>query len=189
MPAAVIVVEAPSGKIVFTNREAQQWTEQVLGQRVPSELGEYRGFQESNNFEMLHPDGRSYEVEEWPLTRSIRSGEEIRDEEMIYLLADGTRLWSRNNSSPIYNDEGRIVAGMAVVYDITEQKRSEEKLAYHAPLLENMQDAVLATDERFLLTAWNKARSNWLKPSGCWPRGAGTGPKRPRTARMVHPST
>jgi PAS domain S-box-containing protein len=156
MPAAVIVVEAPSGKIVFTNREAQQWTEQVLGQRVPSELGEYRGFQESNNFEMLHPDGRSYEVEEWPLTRSIRSGEEIRDEEMIYLLADGTRLWSRNNSSPIYNDEGRIVAGMAVVYDITEQKRSEEKLAYHAHLLENMQDAVIATDERFLLTAWNK---------------------------------
>src|SRR5215208_2059447 len=166
MPAVVIVVGAPSGEIGFTNREAQQWTQRVLGQRVPSELGNYRGLQESNNFEMLHPDGRSYEVEEWPLTRSIRSGEEIRDEEMIYLLADGTRLWSRYNSSPIYNDEGRIVAGMAVVYDITEQKRSEEKLAYHAHLLENMQDAVLATDERFLLTGWNRTETTTYRKDG-----------------------
>jgi PAS domain S-box-containing protein len=156
MPAAVIVVGAPSGEIVFTNREAQQWTQRVLGQPVPSELGNYRGLQESNDFEMLHPDGRFYEVEEWPLTRSIRSGEEIRGEEIIHLLADGTRLWSRYNSSPIYNEEGRIIAGVAVVYDITERKRGEEQLAYHAQLLENMQDAVLATDERFLLTAWNK---------------------------------
>jgi PAS domain-containing protein len=30
MPAAVIVVEAPSGKIIYINREAQRWTEQVL---------------------------------------------------------------------------------------------------------------------------------------------------------------
>jgi PAS domain S-box-containing protein len=156
MPAAVIVVGAPSGEIVFTNREAQQWTQRVLGQPVPSELGNYRGLQESNDFEMLHPDGRFYEVEEWPLTRSIRSGEEIRGEEIIHLLADGSRLWSRYNSSPIYNEEGRIIAGVAVVYDITERKRGEEQLAYHAQLLENMQDAVLATDERFLLTAWNK---------------------------------
>ena len=155
MPAVVIVVGAPSGEIVFTNREAQQWTQRVLGQRVPSELGNYRGLQESNDFEMLHPDGRSYEVEEWPLTRSIRSGEEIRGEEIIHLLADGSRLWSRYNSSPIYNEEGRIIAGVAVVYGITERKRGEEQLAYHAQLLENMQDAVLATDERFLLTAWN----------------------------------
>jgi PAS domain S-box-containing protein len=41
--------------------------------------------------------------------------------------------------------------------DITERKQAEEKLAYHAQLLENLNDAVLATDERLVLTAWNKA--------------------------------
>ena len=40
--------------------------------------------------------------------------------------------------------------------DITERKQAEEKLAYHAQLLENMEDAVLATDETFVLTAWNR---------------------------------
>jgi hypothetical protein len=31
MPAAVVIAEAPSGKILFSNREARQWTGQVLG--------------------------------------------------------------------------------------------------------------------------------------------------------------
>jgi PAS domain S-box-containing protein len=43
-----------------------------------------------------------------------------------------------------------------VVHDVTERKRAAEQLAYHAQLLENMHDAVLATDARFVLTAWNK---------------------------------
>src|ERR671915_496234 len=40
--------------------------------------------------------------------------------------------------------------------DITERKRAEEERTYHARLLENMQDAVRATDDQFTLTAWNK---------------------------------
>jgi len=39
--------------------------------------------------------------------------------------------------------------GLSVYYrDITERKRVEERLAYHAYLLENVHDAVIATDER-----------------------------------------
>ena len=40
--------------------------------------------------------------------------------------------------------------------EITEPKRAEQELAYHALLVENMEDAVIATDERFLVTAWNR---------------------------------
>lgn len=40
--------------------------------------------------------------------------------------------------------------------DVTERKVAEEKLAYYAYLLENIHDAVIATDERLLVTAWNK---------------------------------
>jgi transcriptional regulator with PAS, ATPase and Fis domain len=76
MPAAVVIADAPSGKIVFSNKASRRWTERVLGQRVPQELGQYRDLQERSNFQMLHPDGRSYEVEEWPLTRSIKHVEE-----------------------------------------------------------------------------------------------------------------
>jgi hypothetical protein len=74
MPAAVVVIEAPSGKVLFVNDEARRWTEQVLGgQPVPSELGEYRDLQESSSFRMSHPDGRPYEMDECPMYSPFRA--------------------------------------------------------------------------------------------------------------------
>ena len=50
-----------------------------------------------------------------------------------------------------------IQGGLSVYsQDITERKRVEERLSYHAHLLENIHDAVIATDEQVVLTAWNK---------------------------------
>jgi PAS domain S-box-containing protein len=40
--------------------------------------------------------------------------------------------------------------------DITQRKEAEEQRAYHAYLLENIHDAVIATDEQLVVTAWNK---------------------------------
>jgi hypothetical protein len=40
--------------------------------------------------------------------------------------------------------------------DVTERKRAEVRLAYHARLLENIHNAVIATDEHVAVTAWNK---------------------------------
>jgi PAS domain S-box-containing protein len=150
MPAAVLIAEAPSGEIIFRNREAQQIRERSQRQAWATYLEDAGGFQ------IYHPDGRPYETQEWPLMRSITDGEEVRDEEFIYPLANGSELFIRCNSSPIYDEEGRIVAGIVVAYDITERKRAEEKLRYHAYLLENIHDAVIATDEQLLITAWNK---------------------------------
>src|ERR687893_652396 len=89
MPAGVVIAEAPSGKIIFINRQAQQWTEQSRGQTRATKL------EDAGDFQIYHPHGRPYEIEEWPLMRSITSGEEIRDEEFVYPLADGARLWLR----------------------------------------------------------------------------------------------
>src|SRR5215210_2659991 len=125
MPAAVIVVEAPSGKIIFRNRRAQQIGKQSLNH---SRLTRPTKLDDASDFGIFHPDGRPYEMEEWPLMRSIRSGEEVRDEPFVYPLADSTRLLVRCDSYPIYDDEGRIVAGVLVAHDITEQKRAEQEI-------------------------------------------------------------
>jgi GAF domain-containing protein len=131
MPAALVIVEAPSGKILFVNRQTQQWTEEYLGQSTPSELrylGDLQDVDENGISRIRHPDGRPYEMREWPLMRSITSGEEVRDWEYLYTLADGTHLWFRAHSFPIYDDEGRIVAGVVVTHDITEQKQAEQEM-------------------------------------------------------------
>jgi PAS domain S-box-containing protein len=41
-------------------------------------------------------------------------------------------------------------------HDITQRKRAEEQLRYHARPLENIHDAVIATDEHLAVIAWNK---------------------------------
>ncbi|MDN7025850.1 PAS domain S-box protein [Methanoculleus sp. FWC-SCC1] len=45
----------------------------------------------------------------------------------------------------------------AIGRDITDRKRIREELAYHAYLLDHVSDAVIATDEHFMITAWNRA--------------------------------
>lgn len=48
--------------------------------------------------------------------------------------------------------------GLAVYFrDITERKRIEKYTAYQATLLEHVHDAIVATDDRFVVTSWNAA--------------------------------
>src|SRR5687767_1337751 len=41
--------------------------------------------------------------------------------------------------------------------DIKEQKRAEESTRYNALLLQNVSDAVISTDEKFIIKSWNTA--------------------------------
>ena len=55
------------------------------------------------------------------------------------------------------NKKGLIVRSIGMVHDITERKRAEEQLRYQAALLSNVNDAIIASDAQFRLTAWNSA--------------------------------
>ena len=155
MSAAIMIVEAPSGETILLNRQTQQMSERYLGYSELSGVEALRDLHDSGVFKLFRPDGRPYEFEEWPVMRSIISGEEIRDEDVIQVMADGTRLTIRCNCSPIYDDEGRIVAGVLITQDITEQKRAQERTRFQAGLLDAVGQAVIATDLQGRITYWN----------------------------------
>jgi PAS domain S-box-containing protein len=148
MPIAVIVVAAASGRIVHVNEAARAMMERQLDRVIPEEL--------TADWQIFHPDGSPYRTEEWPVVRSITAGEKVIDEEYSNVLPDGERMTVRCSASPIYDADGAILAGVLVMDDITEQKRVEDELRHHAGLVENTADAVIATDERFRVTAWNR---------------------------------
>ena len=46
---------------------------------------------------------------------------------------------------------------MVVALDITERKKVEETLRYHAQLVDSVSDAIISTDTNFRITSWNQA--------------------------------
>jgi PAS domain S-box-containing protein len=102
---------------------------------------------------LLHPADRERVLAEDE--RKDETGEPFRIE-YRQITRDGRIVWIRDEAVIVRDEEGIPRFWQGVMYDITERKRAEEKLVYHAHMLENLQDAVLATDERFVITVWNK---------------------------------
>ena len=143
MPAAVVIAEAPSGRLVLGNRQV----EEVWGRPLQPSWGEYgvwRGF---------HADGRPLSAERWPLARSLAKGETVSGEEIEIERPDGERRTVWVNSAPVYGRDDRIIAGVVAFYDITERKRVELE---RERLLENEHTAREAAE------AANRAKDDFL---------------------------
>jgi PAS domain S-box-containing protein len=87
----------------------------------------------------------------------VRRGESINHFETVRLRKDGQRIIVSLTISPISDTAGKISGASTIARDITERKMAEEKIAYQAHLLDNVNDAVIATDAHFNLTSWNHA--------------------------------
>ncbi|MEA2145053.1 MAG: hypothetical protein QOG59_640 [Solirubrobacteraceae bacterium] len=133
----------PDGSILLTNR----------GEEFPASRMRDLG----DAFEIFHPDGQAYETADWPVLRSIRTGEVVVDERFFRIAPDGSRRSFSCNCSPIHDDQGRSAGAVLVARDITERKQPDAELAFHASLLDNVDDGVIATDaEDFRIISWNR---------------------------------
>ncbi len=119
MPAGVLIASVPSGRLLLCNEQVDRiW----LHDFPPSEdVAHYYQHRQG-----LHPDGRPYTPEEWPLVRSIKTGELVAGEEVEILRGDGTRGTMRASSGPVHDRSGRVIAAVGAYYDITERKRDQE---------------------------------------------------------------
>ncbi|WP_404382796.1 PAS domain-containing protein [Caenispirillum salinarum] len=120
MPAGVIVAEAPSGKVILHNSEA----ERLLGHPVTptadvSAYGEYGG---------LHEDGRSYAADEYPLARPLITGDPTPLTEMRYRRGDGRLTTFMVNAAPVFAPDGRMILSACTFYDISHRAEMEREL-------------------------------------------------------------
>lgn len=117
MPSGVMIAEAQSGRLILTNDKV----EHIMRQPIQTT----NSFDQHDQYVGFHPDGRPYEPEEWPLMRTIRSGEVIVDEEIDIRRDDETLGTILVSASPIKNHVEEVVAGVVTFLDITERKRAE----------------------------------------------------------------
>jgi signal transduction histidine kinase len=145
LPTGVVVAELPSGRVVQgSDRLAEIWR-RPLGSTV--EADDY------TTWEGLHPDGRPYLPEEWPLTRSLHAGEVVEQEEIEIVRGDGSRGVVLVSSAPIDDDVGQRIGAATTLTDVTEERR----LAWERRFL-NRASAHLSTSLDLGTTLRNVAR-------------------------------
>jgi signal transduction histidine kinase/GAF domain-containing protein len=77
-------------------------------------------------FDIRRADGEPYPYDERPVTRSLRTGEVLVDEEAMVVRPDGSSTTFTQTSSPILDANGKIVAAVAVTTDISAAKAAEQ---------------------------------------------------------------
>jgi PAS domain S-box-containing protein len=88
---------------------------------------------------------------------AISEGRSITNLETKRIKRDGSSFDALLTASPIRNVQGAIIAASIIVRDITEVKRSQEKVRFAAALTGNIVDAVIATDTvDYRIISWNK---------------------------------
>jgi signal transduction histidine kinase len=137
LPQGVILAEAPSGRLLTGNEQvARIWRHPLKSSGSIAEYAEWAGF---------HPDGRRYAPHEWPLARAISLGETVTDELIAILRGDGSHGVLQVSAAPVRDGAGRVVAGVVTFTDVTEQRRTADRMARLHFVTAALAEAVIAT--------------------------------------------
>lgn len=122
MPIPVMIASAPDVAITRYNQAVVDMLAVQPENIKDVPLAEQRVY-----WPTFYPDGRPCRVEDLPLTQAIREGKVTRGREIIIRQGERER-WICASAAPLKDESGRIVAGIVVFPEITEQKKAAEAL-------------------------------------------------------------
>jgi PAS domain S-box-containing protein len=141
--AGIAIADAPDGKLRYVN-------EAGLGIRgsEKKEIVDGIGIDHYvESWQILHFDGTPYADEEVPLARAIMHGETCDSQFIIRRPDNEDRIvWA--HASPILDEHGKVIAGIVVFPDITEQKRAEQKVRENRAQLKSLASELVLAEER-----------------------------------------
>jgi signal transduction histidine kinase/HAMP domain-containing protein len=111
VPAALVILEAPSGRIVLQNHAADA----LIG-REPDDDEARRAHWE--RFRATYRDGAPCPVDEWGPAQALR-GDTVVAQELILERADGTSMPILVSAAPLRDDQGAITGAVGAFQDIT----------------------------------------------------------------------
>lgn len=119
LPEAVAVVDA-LGRLVLVNRVASEFAGEIPSS---SESPDYPA-----TFSVLRLNGSAFPMDEFPLARSLRTGEVVQGEQLLIRHSGlGREVPALVNSAPLRDTAGAIVGGVVAFQDISGIKNLEEQ--------------------------------------------------------------
>ena len=124
LPVGVAIAEAPSGHVIAVNqRAAEIWRVPHPGPQPITDVSPYIAF---------HPDGTRFEQSDWPLARSLATGEVIEAAEVEVQFGDGTRGHVSISARPVLDEQGALLGAVTTLVDVTERRRRETEARFIA---------------------------------------------------------
>ncbi|GEM_PF-1008633 len=123
VPEGIAYAEAPDVTIRMVSRYGRDLTgkPRELIEGIPVEA-------HASNWGIYHLDGTPARNEELPLTRAVKSGELVLDEDWIMRDSAGREIFVLCNAAPVRDAQGNILGGIITWRDISERKWAEREL-------------------------------------------------------------
>jgi len=153
-----ITAQGPDGRLIFANQSAAQ----LLGYSSPQELLATPVAQVVQKFEMMAEDGRPFPVEALP-GRLALQGKPLSEAIVRFrIVATGEERWSLVNASPVRDANGQVLFAVNIFHDITERRRSGERILRLAAVVENSEEAIYARGIDGVIQTWNPVAARLL---------------------------
>ncbi len=110
-PVGVVVFDAKAGRPASFNREARRIAALLMSpDQSPEDL--------LSTMTVRRGDGRELSLEEFPIAEALRSGENVRLEEIILRVSDGRSVTALMNVTSIRSDEGEVESMVVTLQDM-----------------------------------------------------------------------
>ncbi|MDE3105701.1 MAG: EAL domain-containing protein [Acidobacteriota bacterium] len=121
VPVGMVVVEAPSGRLVMRNAQAASILDCY---HIPDGLrlgqAEWLCFYDAQ--------GKQLQRDQYPLQRTINSGEPCEDQSLQYLRPDGRVIWLTVSARPLRDAAGQMIGAVATLRDVDQEMCAARRL-------------------------------------------------------------
>jgi signal transduction histidine kinase len=117
-PIGVLLVEAPSGKLVYMNKAAE-----ILSGHSANVAGKSIMFNDA--YEVVLADGTPYPLDKRPMSVALKTGKTVLKDDTYILQPGGTIIPVKTVASPIMQSDGTFNRLVSVFEDISKERQLE----------------------------------------------------------------